>query len=64
MNYWTMTPSDYGLLGMTRVWYQKESVTFFFMSNTVYAIRPVINVSISGDFLSGDGTSENPYIIE
>ena len=30
----------------------------------LYAVRPVINVTTDNGFASGDGTAQNPYVIE
>ena len=62
--YWTMTPI--GTSGDpidSLIWVE---YSILFSSNTfsgVGGIRPVINVATDNGFVSGDGTSENPYVI-
>ena len=63
--YWTMTPAlvenehsqvwiAYGGFGL--VWQPNDERTHI-------DVRPVINVTTENGFTSGDGTSENPYVI-
>ena len=60
--YWSMTPvgfnDDYAF-----VW-----SGFDVLGNSIvyirYAVRPVINVTTDNGFASGDGTAQNPYVIE
>lgn len=63
-NYWTMTPSIY---------YMNYSVTWFFNSNGGYyygtsngplGVRSVLTLVTTTQYTDGDGTANNPYIIE
>ena len=62
MYYWSMSPAvfadDFAI-----VWVGFESLAYNSVGNDC-AVRPVINVTTDNGFASGDGTSENPYIIE
>ena len=61
-HYWTMTPSDFNIIGRAYVGIISDSVDVRLSGNTS-GVRPVINVSIDNGFTSGDGTLENPYVI-
>ena len=61
-HYWTMTPSDFYIIGRAYVGSISDSVDVH-LSGNISGIRPVINVSIDNGFTSGDGTLENPYMI-
>ena len=60
--YWSMTPASFND-GYAFVWNENDA---FFTGSTSYnlAIRPVINVSTENMTLIGDGTIDNPYILE
>ena len=57
-----MTPRDFSV-GIAKHW-----LTLDFLSGGGVGsdrnVRPVINVTSVNGFASGDGTSENPYIIQ
>ena len=60
--YWSMTPADF-FKGYASVWGEFDG----FFDNSVsaqHAVRPVINVTTNNGFASGDGTAQNPYVIE
>ena len=65
--FWTMTPAGYsnstglGYVG-AQMFISNTSLTYNFANNQGY-IRPVINVSTFDDFVSGDGTVSNPYVL-
>ena len=57
-----MTPSNF-FKGYAYVWGEFDG----FFDNSVsaqHAVRPVINVTTNNGFASGDGTAQNPYVIE
>ena len=59
--YWSMTPSNF-FNGYAYVWGEFDG----FFDNSVSAqraVRPVINVTTDNGFASGDGTAQNPYIL-
>ena len=60
--YWSMTPADF-VNGRASVWNVVGILNGINMGGNG-AVRPVINVTTENGFISGDGTSENPYIIE
>ncbi len=59
--YWSMTPGGF-YFDIARVWGEFGDLS----SNGVDiqgAVRPVINVTTNNGFASGDGTAQNPYIL-
>ena len=60
--YWSMTPSGFDR-GGARVWGEFGGLGSYIV-NDRYAVRPVINVTTNNGFASGDGTAQNPYVIE
>ena len=56
-----MTPAAFGS-GDADVWSEIDRLGNAAVDNGL-AVRPVINVTTENGFTSGDGTSENPYII-
>ena len=61
-DYWSMTPAVFDG-GSANVWLEYDCLNYYFVDDND-AVRPVINVTAENGFTSGDGTSENPYIIE
>ena len=63
--YWSMTPSseDGGYENMVRVWCENAFLTSLGAFNMNLSLRPVINVTTNNGFASGDGTAQNPYIL-
>ena len=62
MYYWSMTPAvfDYGF---AVVWSEYDYLAYYRV-NDYYAVRPVINVTTENMTLTGDGTLDNPYMLE
>ena len=60
--YWTMTPADFDN-GNAYVWAGNDYLGNNFVIND-YAVRPVINVTTDNMSLIGDGTLDNPYVLE
>ena len=65
--FYSMTPSMRDPIPLASDFYSKvwseDGYTEDVDVTIVDTIRPVINVSISGDFTSGDGTATNPYVL-
>ena len=65
--FYSMTPSMRDPIPLASDFYIKvwseDGYTEVVDVTNVDTIRPVINVSISGDFTSGDGTATNPYVL-
>ena len=60
--YWSMTPAVFdGAYAL--VWSEFDALSASNVRNR-YAVRPVINVTTDNGFVSGDGTAQNPYVIE
>mgnify|MGYP001176623644 CR=1 FL=1 len=62
-NLWTISPAGYGsdvsfmwCIGIARIEYT-------YMSNNLH-LNPVLNLAINTKILSGDGTKENPFVVE
>ena len=62
LDYWSMTSLE-SVRGHTSVW---NEYNYLGNGRVLYykAVRPVINVSTENMTLTGDGTIENPYILE
>lgn len=56
--FWTMTPHNFNSM-----WYGGYSLSDIIVSDNVF-VRPVINISTENAKLIGDGTENNPYILE
>ena len=59
--YWGMTPAGFGG-DCANVWGEFGGLGSYIV-NDRYAVRPVINVTTNNGFASGDGTAQNPYIL-
>ena len=61
-SYWSMTPASYNT-GSASVW---NAGSFFRFAHVriAHGIRPVINVDTFDGFISGDGSSSNPYVLQ
>ena len=59
--YWSMTPAVFNY-GDARVWSEVGRLSDYSMGGRS-AVRPVINVTTDNGFASGDGTAQNPYIL-
>ena len=62
MYYWSMTPAAF-INYSVNIWNESELLIFDIPNNS-YAIRPVINVSVENTTLKGEGTKDNPYVLE
>ena len=60
--WWSLSPRSFVGLN-ARVWYVISGHLFNRDVNNVYGLRPVISL-ISSTNVTGDGTSENPYVVE
>ena len=63
MGYWSMTPAVFDIRN-AYMWSEHGNLGYGDVGNFSFAVRPVINVTTENGFTSGDGTSENPYIIQ
>ena len=63
MYYWSMTPAVFNN-DSADVWVGANGFNANTTVNTNYAIRPVINISTENMTLTGDGTIDNPYMLE
>ncbi len=59
--YWSMTPAAF-IGGIACVWFENEGLSNYYVDDSS-AVRPVINVTTENGFTSGDGSTENPYVI-
>ena len=59
--YWSMTPAGFDL-DNAYVWYEYVLLDNDYVRNH-RGVRPVINVTTDNGFASGDGSVENPYIL-
>ena len=59
--YWSMTPADF-YDDVAHVWSEFDYL-FDYYAGRLPAVRPVINVTTNNGFASGDGTAQNPYIL-
>ena len=62
MSYWSMTPAVFNSVG-AYVWYEYVFLNDVDVINN-YAVRPVINLTTENMTLTGDGTLDNPYVLE
>ena len=63
--YGTMTPVMYNThYSFPNVWYMQKNLYYSSVSTLNIFIRPIINVTVDGDFTSGDGSVKSPYVIE
>ena len=60
-----MTPSSEGggYENMVRVYCENAFLATLGATNMNISLRPVINVTTDNGFVSGDGTAQNPYIL-
>ena len=59
--YWSMTPIYFD--GYASVWNEHGYLREYYV-NSSSGIRPVINIKTEGMTLTGDGTLDNPYMLE
>ena len=60
--YWSMTPADFYRV-IAFVWIENDDLRGDGFVDGQYGVRPVINVTTDNGFASGDGSVENPYIL-
>ncbi len=60
-NFWSMTPGCFQG-GSALLWSEEEILIYNEVTSSV-GVRPVINVKVDNGFASGDGSVENPYIL-
>ena len=64
LNYWTMSPSDYGSYGRADIFYVSLDGNFYsFYVTDIHGIRPVINLSPNVT-ITGSGTTSDPYKVQ
>ena len=61
MYYWSMTPAAFGS-GNGNVWIEHKFLINIPLDDN-FVVRPVINVTTDNGFTSGDGSTENPYVL-
>ena len=61
--YWTMTPSNYNTRTIVHTFGEYGLITMYQVQNA-YHVRPVISLRNKIKYTSGNGTKENPYVIE
>ena len=62
MYYWSMTPAGFNF-DNAYVWYEYDNLDNDYVTNG-NAVRPVINLTTENCTLIGDGTIDNPYMLE
>ena len=64
INWWTMSPAGI-YFSNSRVWYVNSNGTIDRNGvDVIHAIRPVLNLTANTQISSGDGTKENPFVVE
>ena len=66
-NYWTMTPGEwYSTHSYAQVFYVHSNGSFNYglVDNTARGLRPVINLRSDITVTSGNGTLDNPYVVQ
>ena len=63
-NYWTLSPYSIGRGTDSRIISNNGSITTSFQMDTSYGVRPVISLKPKTRFASGNGSTDNPYIID
>ena len=62
-NYWTMSPYYFDDT-FAGVFHVNSNGNFgYYLANYAYGVRPVINLSADVTISSGDGTMNNPYVV-
>ena len=64
--YWTMSPYGYGIGGDSRAYVYSANSSSYLTWNSVIntaGVRPVINLSADVTISSGNGTMNNPYVV-
>ena len=64
ITWWTMSPAGF-MSGYSDVWcVYTEGVISYDYANRTYAVRPVLNLTADTQISDGDGTKENPFVVE
>ncbi len=64
ISWWTMSTAGLGTTGISNIWF---SLSDRFGNVAVYGsniLRPVVNIKSNVQVSSGDGTKENPFVVE
>ena len=62
--YWTMTPSGFGYLSVAYEFNVFRTGTLSYVDvNSVYGVRPVVNLNTENLTFTGTGTMQDPYVI-
>ena len=63
IHFWTMSPAGFSIGAY--VWLINAGGNLSYNPvNTTYAVRPVINLTVNTQISDGDGTKDNPFIVE
>ena len=62
LNCWTMSPHSLDFGSRSGMIVFGRQVTFYWNSNSI-GVRPVVSLKSGISYLSGDGTSESPYVM-
>ena len=63
-NFWTISPVGFAS-GHSRIWYVDTSGNIYTdYVNYSYAVRPVLNLTANTQISDGDGTKDNPFVVE
>ena len=62
--WWTMSPAGF-TTGYSNVWYVYTSGSISIdLVNSANVVRPVLNLTVDTQISDGDGTKENPFVVE
>ena len=63
--YWTMSPSDFfGSYARVFYVYSRGSLLNYYRVSSAFGVRPVINLKATTTISSGNGTAQNPFIVD
>ena len=64
MYFWTMSPTGFSN-SVSRVWcVHTDSYLNYPDVSSTHAVRPVLNLTADTQISDGDGTKENPFVVE
>ena len=64
-NFWTMSPAGFAYGSYSRVWSVNTSgLIDYYSVDVTFAVRPVLNLTANTQISDGNGTKENPFIVE
>ena len=63
IHWWTMSPAGFSG-SYSNVWFVTTTGNILFDVNNYYAIRPVLNLTADTQISDGDGTKNNPFVVE